>query len=221
MTWSSHLSLQCRLSSKSVLKKLRRGVFAVAAVVATAQIATAQETAVPAAPEVSTGSVASVTAPVVNTTVPSSSFVILDPDRLYSESAFGLRIQDELKDLARKIQSENGNLTRDLEAEELNLLDRRDSLSAEEFRDLADAFDEKVQSIRDAQELKGQVLTTRANEGRQEFNEASLPVLRTILAERNALGILDSRVVFLPAQNLDITNEAILRVDQVLKDGLP
>jgi Skp family chaperone for outer membrane proteins len=151
--------------------------------------------------------------------VPLSTFVILDPDRLFSESAFGLRVQAELNDLAREVQSENGKLTRDLEAEELDLLDQRARLSAEDFRDIADAFDEKVQIIRDAQERKAQELTARATAERQAFNVASLPVLQTILSERKALGILDSRVVFLPAAKIDITNEAILRVDQVLKDG--
>lgn len=219
--WSSHLSLQFPLSSKRLLIELQRGIIAVAAITVATQMASAQEAQTPVVPEVSGGSTANAVTPVTGATAPLTSFVILDPDRLYSESAFGLRVQDDLKVLARQIQSENGNLTRDLEAEELDLLERRDSLSAEDFRDLADAFDEKVQSIRDAQDLKGQELTTRANEGRQAFNEASLPVLRTILKERNALGILDSRVVFLPADRIDITNEAILRVDQVLKDGLP
>ncbi|MEY8099088.1 OmpH family outer membrane protein [Falsihalocynthiibacter sp. S25ZX9] len=149
------------------------------------------------------------------------SFVILDPERLYAESAFGLRIQEEVKALAKEIQLENGKLTRDLETEELRLLERRAVLSPDEFRVLADAFDDKVQGIRDAQERKGQELGKRASEGRQGFNDASLPILRKILRERNALGILDSRVILLPDPTIDITNEAILRVDQVLQDGKP
>ncbi|WP_380052178.1 OmpH family outer membrane protein [Falsihalocynthiibacter sp. SS001] len=149
------------------------------------------------------------------------SFVVLDPERLYLESQFGKRVQADLNNLAREIQEENGKLTRDLEAEELALLDQRALLTPDEFREIADAFDEKVQSIRDAQDRKGQELNAMAARGRQSFNEASLPVLQTILKERNALGILDSRVIFLPAAEIDITDDAIERVDQVLGDGTP
>lgn len=149
------------------------------------------------------------------------SFVILDPERLFAETAYGLRVQEDLKTLAQEIQAENGKLTRDLETEELRLLEQRALLAPEEFREIADAFDEKVQGIRDAQERKGQELSRLASEGRQSFNEASLPILKTILTERNALGILDSRVILLPDPSIDITNEAILRVDQALKDGNP
>jgi Skp family chaperone for outer membrane proteins len=154
------------------------------------------------------------------TPAPNGHFVLLNPERLYAESAFGRRVQAELKTFAQEVQSENGALTRDLEAEELILLEKRETLTPLEFRDLADAFDEKVQLIRDAQERKGQELNQRALAGRQAFNDASLPVLRLVLEERGALGIIDSRVVLLSAPSIDITNEAILRVDQTLGDGL-
>lgn len=218
--WSSRLSLQFPQSSKGRTTGIARWISAVLLIVATSQISSAQDDSVATAPATSETTVAG-SERAVTQGATLSSFVILDPDRLFAESSYGLRVQDELNELARAIQAENGQLTRDLEAEELDLLAKRDTLTPEEFRDIADAFDEKVQSIRDAQDRKGKELTARANEGRQSFNEASLPVLRTILTERNALGILDSRVVFLPADSIDITNEAILRVDQVLKDGLP
>jgi Skp family chaperone for outer membrane proteins len=189
--------------------------------------AAAQET--PTAPPISqttTGAApmvsapAPVSVPLSQAVAPRGHFVLLHPDRLYAESAFGRRVQAELKVFAQEIQAENGALTRDLEAEELTLLQKRETLSPTAFRDLADAFDEKVQLIRAAQERKGQELNARAVAGRQAFNDASIPVLHTILEERGAVGIIDSRVVLLSAASIDITNEAILRVDQTLGDGL-
>lgn len=210
--WSSRLSLPLQPRSKAGmggsaqrLVAVSRSFWAAFCVVILCGLPTiAQESDAPQAP-----------------TIVHGSFVILDPERLYAESAFGLRVQEELKTLAKEIQSENGKLTRDLETEELELLEQRSILSPEDFRIIADAFDDKVQGIRDAQERKGQELGKRAAEGRQAFNDASLPILRTILKDRNALGILDSRVILLPDPSIDITNEAILRVDQVLRDGKP
>lgn len=218
MMWSNRLSLQSQQRSKTGFGGFIRlfKTFAKPATVVLCLISLGSESVLAQSSDTTDLEVV-----VESPTVVQGSFVILDPERLYAETAYGLRVQEELKDLALKIQAENGKLTLDLETEELLLLEQRALISPEEFRDLADAFDEKVQGIRDAQERKGQELSRLASEGRQSFNEASLPILRKILSERKALGILDSRVILLPDPSIDITNEAILRVDQILQDGKP
>ncbi|MCV6824316.1 MULTISPECIES: OmpH family outer membrane protein [Halocynthiibacter] len=146
-------------------------------------------------------------------------FVILNQDRLFFESAYGKRALEELQEQARALQSENSTLTQDLEAEENELAQNRSNMEPDEFRRRADAFDEKVQAIRAAQDRKLQELGEQEEVARNNFARAIVPVLQAILKERGAAGILDSRVVLLPSPDINITDDAIRLVDQILGDG--
>lgn len=150
---------------------------------------------------------------------PAMPVLTLDQDRLFSGSRFGAQATEALEVQARALQAENRQIENDLEVEEKALTERRATLTPEEFRTEAAAFDVKVKGIRAAQEAKARDLATQRDAARQRFLQASAPVLAQIMQERGAVAILDRSAIVLSFDRADVTDLAIGRVDAILLDG--
>ena len=107
----------------------------------------------------------------------------------------------------------------DLEAEEKALTAQRATLDPESFRALADAFDEKVQALRAEREQAQNNVRARIESAQVEFFNRIGPVLGELVRERGAVLIVDRRAILLAATDVDITAEAVSRIDAVLGDG--
>ncbi len=142
-----------------------------------------------------------------------SPILVIDQERLFSESRLGERISDEIEAATDTLANENRRIESELVAEEMSLTERRASLPPEEFRALADIFDRKVQRLRAEQDEKERALQARGEADRQEFLNSIIPVLGAIARERGAVAILDRRAVFLSADRIDVTDEAIRRLN--------
>lgn len=140
----------------------------------------------------------------------------LDQERLFQGSAAAARISAAIERQAAELAAENREIEAALSAEELELTEARPTLEPEAFRALADAFDEKVQRIRGEQDAKERALQELREAERQNFLRRISPVLAEIARERGALLILDRRAVLLSADSIDITDEAIARIDASL-----
>nr|WP_152612552.1 OmpH family outer membrane protein [Leisingera sp. ANG-M7] len=151
--------------------------------------------------------------------LPQSGILTIQPDRLFSESAFGKRVEREIEAEGAVLTAENRRIEAELRQEELELTERRNGMEPEAFRALADSFDEKVQETRRRQDLKLREISQMGEDARREFIAASLPVLQQIMRETGAGAILDHSSVFLSADAADITSLAIARIDSVLGDG--
>jgi Skp family chaperone for outer membrane proteins len=148
-----------------------------------------------------------------------SPILTIDQDRVYGNSAYGRRIAREIEERAARLAAENRRIEAELTAEELALTELRTTLSAEEFRAQADAFDAKVVAIRSEQDAKARLLSEQREEAREVFWRDSLPALGQLLGERGAVAILDRRGVFLAANAIDITDEAVARIDAAIGEG--
>lgn len=137
----------------------------------------------------------------------------IDAERILDESAFGRNLSAEFEARARALAAENREIEQMLLSEERDLTERRPELPPDEFRALADAFDEKVQRLRAQQDEKERELAGFRENERQRLLGEIVPILSEIVRERRALVILDRRDVFLSADSIDITDEAIRRID--------
>ena len=151
--------------------------------------------------------------------VPKTPILVIDFERAFAESAFGRRVALESEQAGRAIAAENRRIEAELTAEERELTDRRPSLSPEEFRTLADAFDEKVQRLRDEQDAKARAFGTRTEDARRRFLTVAQPVLEGLLREAGAALILERRSVLVVVDAIDITDPAIARIDSQIGDG--
>ncbi len=148
-----------------------------------------------------------------------SPILTVEPERLFGESAFGRRITEELDRLGAELAAENRRIEAELTEEEQALTEQRETLPPEEFRALADAFDEKVQRIRREQDGKARELAVRSEEARRAFLAAAQPVLERLMRDTGAAVIIERRSIFMSAEVIDITDEAIARIDAEIGDG--
>ena len=138
----------------------------------------------------------------------------IDQERLLVETRLGATVLQKLETRALALAAENKSIEDSLIAEELELTEKRASLPAEEFRALANAFDEKVQTLRAAQDEKERDLNRAQEEARNAIVRDSAAVISEIVRQRGALLVIDRRNVFLSAGSIDITDEAIRRINE-------
>ena len=148
-----------------------------------------------------------------------SPVVTLDVERLLTETAIGQIIAKKLEEKVQELAAENSRIAGELEIEEQELTENRPTLPAAEFRLLADAFDQKVQQIRAEQDAKQQELQRLRDLERKSFIDAIGPILSASAREHGAVVVLERRNVFLSADGIDITDEAIGKIDEALASG--
>ncbi|MEM1428418.1 MAG: OmpH family outer membrane protein [Pseudomonadota bacterium] len=151
---------------------------------------------------------------------PRTPLLTLDQERVFTDSRFGRRVAAELNAASEELARQNRLIEAELTAEERALTERRAALPPDEFRALADAFDEKVVGFRRAQDRKARAFQRRDEAERQVFLRAALPVLADLVAELGAVAILDDRAVLFAAQSIDVTDRAIARIDSVIGAGM-
>ncbi len=143
----------------------------------------------------------------------------IDQDRLYFESRFGRRVQADILSASQALEAENERLVAQLSARELELTEARAGLPPEEFRALADAFNDEAEAIRDDQARKSREIARFQEAEQLRFFDAVGPLLNELIAELGAELLIDSRAVLIAGDGVDLTDEAIARVDTQLGDG--
>jgi len=148
-----------------------------------------------------------------------SQILVLDPGELFDRSKLGQAMAAELEAQREALIARNRDLETRLEAEEKALTVQRDATSPEEFRDMADAFDEKVQEIRRESDARVRQWERNRERAPVDFMRRAEPVLVALMREAGGLVVLDRRNVLLQADVIDITDTAVERIDAALGDG--
>jgi Skp family chaperone for outer membrane proteins len=141
-------------------------------------------------------------------------FRILDQQRLLSDSRLGQTLLSDLREAEQALERENQALADQLAAEERALTDLRPTLPPEEFRARAEAFDRRVEVIRAERARLSQDLARRFDAEAQQFFQTALPVLTGLMAEQGIVALLSPEAVILGAEWLDITDQAIDRLNR-------
>ncbi len=139
--------------------------------------------------------------------------LVIDRERVLAESRRGRALLAELDADGLALAEENRGIEARLRDEERVLTERRPGMEPEAFRAEADAFDARVQEIRQAQEAKRREVLSRRDAIQDRIEDELLPVLGAIVQERGAAVVLDRALVFLVSDSVDITGEAIVRLD--------
>ncbi len=148
-----------------------------------------------------------------------SPVLIIDQDRLFAESQLGADALGRIEDEARALAAENRRIEAELLQEERALTEERPGLAAEEFTARATAFDDKVQRLRAEQDAKARELARAREEVRADFLGEIGGVLSDIARERGAVVMLDRRQVFLSVDAIDVTDEAIERINRAVGEA--
>lgn len=145
--------------------------------------------------------------------------VTVDIERLFAATQLGQRISEDFRIASEELAAENRTIAAALTEEESSLTERRPTMDPAAFRAEAEAFDEKVQGIRAAQDAKERALEESLTLGREDFFVSIRPILGQLMVESGAGAILDRRSVVLSVGRIDITDAAIAAIDATVGDG--
>lgn len=151
---------------------------------------------------------------VTNFDVPSA-ILVIDQDRLFTETQLGSRAREELEARAELLNNENKSIEAELVAREKELTELRSTMGAQQFRELADEFDERVERIRFEQDEKARELNRAGELARQNFFQQVAGVVSQIVEEKGAVVVFERRNLIYVDGRIDITDEAIERVNQL------
>ena len=145
-----------------------------------------------------------------------SPILVIDFDELLQASAYGQRIQSALEESRRALAEEIAAIDAEMAAEEKRITRQRSELTAEAFRDLADAFDAKVQRLREEQDEKALALNREQTEEELRFRQAALPIIGKLMLDSGALIIVEKRNLVMFNDGIDMTAVAARRLDAAL-----
>ncbi|MCV2892151.1 OmpH family outer membrane protein [Lentibacter sp. XHP0401] len=148
-----------------------------------------------------------------------SEVVIVDPNRLFSETLFGQHISEQLEAEAEELAANNRRIEEELRTEERDLTEQRPTMSPEDFRDTAEAFDQKVQAIRRERLDRARELEEKRASAEARFLATAQSALVELMNERGANILLDMRSVILRDNAIDITNDAVRKIDEAIGRG--
>ncbi|EPX86095.1 Outer membrane protein [Rubellimicrobium thermophilum DSM 16684] len=148
-----------------------------------------------------------------------SPVLTIDVERLFAETLFGQRVNEDLRRRGAALQAENERLTAELTARERSLTERRPTMDPEAFRAEADAFDADVQRIRAEQDAKEAALQAAFDEERQRFLAAVTPVLVRLMIERGPWSSSNGGMSSSAWALWDITDDAVAAIDAEMGDG--
>lgn len=150
-----------------------------------------------------------------------SPILTVDSERMFSASAFGRKVAEEIERRGAELAAENRRIEAELAEEERALTERRAEMEPDAFRAAADAFDERVMRLRREQDAKARALAQRGEQARRRFFKAARPVLEQMMVEAGAAVIVEQRSVFMSLEVIDITEEAIERLDATIDPDIP
>lgn len=145
--------------------------------------------------------------------------LLLDQDALFAQTAYGQAIVARFEADRQTLATENETLAAALEEEERTLTAKRNTMPAEDFARLAEAFDERVTQTRSEQARKAAELTARLDAERNRFFSTVADIVREIAEARGASVVLDRRFALLASDDADITPQAVRAVDERIGTG--
>ena len=150
---------------------------------------------------------------------PKSAILTIDQDALFERTLFGKSLRAAFEKEAEALKVESRGIDTALEAEERGLTDRREGMPLAEFRALADAFDNRVEALRKAQDAKAAAFVARRENAQQQFFQSVAPMIGDYMVERGASAIVNQAAIVVSLGAIDITDEVVARIDAKLGDG--
>ena len=143
-----------------------------------------------------------------------SGILVVDLDRAYEISKFGLSLRDSFNIDNQLVSDENVTILNALKEEEIQLTEDRTTLSPEDFAIAAANFDTKVQEIRRLRLQKIRQVDERFKRLKLFFFQRIDPFFDVVMREFNATAILEKGSVVRSIEAIDITDLLVERVDQ-------
>ena len=147
-----------------------------------------------------------------------TSVVIINSINVFEKSKLGNDILLAFQEAAVALKNEADLNVKRFKDEELELTKKREVLTKNQFNQLADDFDNRVQKTRNLYDLKDSQLRDNLEYWKKKFIELSGRIIQPIMAKYNAFIVLDSSQIDLFFDNrIDITELVIVELDKLYK----
>ncbi|WP_417242747.1 OmpH family outer membrane protein [Celeribacter sp.] len=139
--------------------------------------------------------------------------LVFDRDRIVTESQFGVAFEADIERERSALVQENNDIYAALEVEEAELSALRPTLSEEAFLQKADAFDQKVTSVRAAQDRKAADIQSLYDTGLEVVEQRMNAALTSVAREVRAMVVFERQQVYMMSGAIDVSSEVIRRLD--------
>ena len=146
-------------------------------------------------------------------TLPASDILIVSMDQIYRESAAGRAIETAKEQLTMAAEAELLARRDALSEQERLLSEERDNLEAAERERREERFRADVADLRKFRRERGAAIQRAVQRAKADLTKILNQVLISIMRERRAAIMMDKRSAVLSSTALDITAEAIRRLD--------
>lgn len=139
--------------------------------------------------------------------------IAFDRERIQTSAHLGLSLAEQIEELQQALVAENAQIFADLEAEETEITQLKESLSELAFAARAKAFDEKVTQIRSEQAAKAKEVEAQYELNLRAFDQNLNVVLAAIARDYNAVAVFERQQLYLMSGAIDVSAEVIRRLD--------
>lgn len=147
---------------------------------------------------------------------PAAVIILVDSQEILAESAAGKSLRAQIESYRKKFQADLSKREDDLRKQEAELKRQRTLLSPEAFEERRKTFEQQVTGVQREIQDRNKSFETALTDARKQLLTALEPIFADIMKEYGANLMLDQNQVVLGATTLDITKEAIRRLDSKL-----
>ena len=148
---------------------------------------------------------------------PAAIILVVDMMRVQDQAVAAKSVQTQIRDFEAKLQAQAKAAEVKLKDDEAKLKQQQTILAPDQFDAQRRAFETRVgEEQRKLQERQRDIqIAVRKAQG--ALLQALEPVLKELLAERGGNILVDRRMILTAADNLDVTNSVIERLDKRIK----
>lgn len=145
------------------------------------------------------------------------SFVVVDVQRIMTESKAAVSIQEQVQGQREKLQSEFSGYEQKLRDNEKNLLEERGDMSAEEFKAKREEFQKNLQETGALVQNKKRNLEEALVKATAKLRGEVLKIVAGMADERDYDVVMSRQNIVLVSKTLDITEEVMVAIDGKIK----
>jgi outer membrane protein len=147
---------------------------------------------------------------------PETNVGVIDLNYILSESDAAVDAAKQIEDIAKQIEEEIKNTDQDLIDEQNELIESQQIMAPAAFDEKRKEYENKVQNYNVTRQEKLMSIDRTVAESRNEVLNALKPILEEISNENGITILLEKNSVLLNAENMDITEEALKKLNKKL-----
>ena len=150
---------------------------------------------------------------IFNITANAEKIVYIDMDKIMKLSKAGKTVIEKINSQKKKDVNKFRKIEEDLKAQEMDLINKKNVLSSEEFNKKIESLTKKINDYR---RLRQEAIDTSTNNrlnASADFANKIKPILAEYAGENNIDMVIQKKNIIMGKSNLDITNEILKIVD--------